>query len=174
MAGLFHYFVEGECETALLKALMHSQDNGYFICPGKIEIVNVIYEKISVTKAMTLKKGTKVVFVYDTDVKKTDVLEKNIDTLISFSCVGIEDIIFVQSYKTLEDEIVYSCSGINDINKLLATNSKEDFKRKFINHKDIVSKLASVGFDINKIWSRKPKDPFSDYDQGFKKIIRRD
>lgn len=167
MSDLYRYFVEGECEAALLKALMHSHSSGFYICPGKIEILNVLYETISGTKAMTIKKGTKVVFVYDTDIKKTNVLENNINVVANYS----SDIIYVQSCETLEDELIYSCSSINDINKLLSTNTKEDFKKKFINHKDIVSKLLNVGFDINKMWSRKPKEPFSNYKQGFSKLI---
>ena len=57
MAGLFHYFVEGECEAVLLKAFMHAEEKEYGIYPGKIEILNPLYQKISPTKAMTLKKS---------------------------------------------------------------------------------------------------------------------
>ena len=82
MAGLFHYFVEGECEAVLLKAFMHAEEKEYGIYPGKIEILNTLYQKISPAKAMTLKKGTTVVLVYDTDVRKTDVLEDNIEIIV--------------------------------------------------------------------------------------------
>ena len=70
MVGLYHYFVEGECEEAFLKALMHSSECEYDICLGIIEVLNVIYQKISRSKALTLKKGTTVVFVFDTDIPK--------------------------------------------------------------------------------------------------------
>ena len=172
MAGLYHYFVEGECEMVLLKALMHAEDASYGICPGKIEILNVLYQRITPTKAITLRKGTKVVFVFDTDVKKTDLLEENIDIIISNSSVDYDDIIFLQSVKNLEDELVYSCSGINNINDLFETNSKEAYKKRFVKHKDIVTKLKSVGFQIDRIWSRRPNEPFSNYEQGMRKIIR--
>lgn len=174
MAGLFHYFVEGECEAVLLKAFMHAEEKEYGVYPGKIEILNPLYQKISPAKAMTLKKGTTVVLVYDTDVRKTDVLEDNIEIIVKYSSLTYNDIIFLQSVKTLEDELVYACTDIQDINKLLNTTCKEDFKKKLIKHKDIVTKLKSVGFEMDKMWSRKPNDTFSSFEQGIKRILRKD
>ena len=173
MAGLYYYFVEGECEKVLLKAFMHSEDGEYNICPGKIEVLNVVCDKISPAKARTLKKGTKVVFVFDTDIKKIDTLENNIDIIVNYSSINYGDILLVQSCKTLEDEIVYASKDIKDINKLLGTTSKEDFKKKLIKHKDIVSRLKSVGFQLEKMWSREPSAPFSQlkYPLGFKEIL---
>ena len=170
MAGLYHYFVEGECEEALLKALMHSSECEYDICLGKIEVLNVIYQKISRSKALTLKKGTTVVFAFDTDIPKTDVLKENIETITN---VTYKEVIFVQSCKTLEDELVYSCEGINNIDKLLNTNGKDDFKKKFIKHKDIVSKLMSVGFKPERLWSRTPPKAFSSFKQGINRIFKK-
>lgn len=174
MAGLFHYFVEGECEAVLLKAFMHAEEKEYGIYPGKIEILNPLYQKISPAKAMTLKKGTTVVFVYDTDVKKTNVLEDNIEIIVKYSSLDYNDIVYLQSVKTLEDEIVYACKDIQDINKLLNTTCKEDFKKKLIKHKDIITKLKSVGFQMDKIWSRKPNDTFSSFEQGIKRVLRKE
>lgn len=173
MAGLYYYFVEGECEKVLLKAFMHVEENEYHICPGKIEVLNVICEKISPSKARTIKKGTKVVFVYDTDVKKTDLLEDNITTIVNYSSLNYDDILFLQSCKTLEDELVYACEGINDVNKILGTTSKEDFKKKLIKHKDIVSRLKNIGFRIEKMWSRTPAEPFLSMkcQQGFATLL---
>lgn len=171
MAGLYHYFVEGECEQAFLKALMHSEEADFGICPGKIEILNVLYQKITPTKARTIRKGTKVVFVFDTDVKKTNLLEDNIETIINSSSLSENDIIFVLSNKTLEDEIVYACDDLSNLNDLLGTKSKEEFKKKLIKHKDIVSKLKSVGFRINRMWSRELAEPFSTYPQGFERLL---
>lgn len=170
MAGLYHYFVEGECEMVLLKALMHAEDASYGICPGKIEILNVLYQKISPTKARTIKKGTKVVFVFDTDIKKIDLLEDNIETIMNNSSLDEEDIIFVQSVSSLEDELVFACERLTNIGELLGTKGREEFKKKFIKHRDIVPKLKSVGFQINKMWSRIPSEPFSSFAQGFRHL----
>ena len=173
MAGLYYYFVEGECERVLLKAFMHAEESEYHICPGKIEVLNVVCDKISPAKARTIKKGTKVVFVFDTDVKKTDLLEDNIETIVTYSSVDYGDMLFLSSCKTLEDELVYACDGITDINKLLGTSTKEDFKKKLIKHKDIVSRLKSVGFRSDKMWARIPGEPFSamNCQQGFKCLL---
>ena len=46
----------------------------------------------------------------------------------------------------------------------------DEFKKKFISHKDIVSKLNSVGFSIEKIWSRECKPPFDKYKKYQKSI----
>ena len=170
MAGLYRYFVEGECEASLLYALMHSEDERYRIYPGKIEVLNVLYDRISQTKARTFKKDTRIVFVFDTDVNKTSILEDNIDIVCNYSCIDISNILFIQSCRNFEDEIVHSCSDISNIKDLFGTKTIEDFKKKFIKHKDILSKLISVGFDINKIWSISPKEPFICYKQGFNDI----
>ena len=80
----------------------------------------------------------------------------------------------MQSVKTLEDELVYACKDIQDVNRLLNTTCKEDFKKKLIKHKDIVTKLKSVGFDMNKMWSRTPNEAFSSFEQGIKRVLRKD
>jgi len=173
MAGLYYYFVEGECEKVLLRAFMHAEESEYHICPGKIEVLNVICEKISPAKARTIKKGTKVVFVFDTDVKKTDLLEDNIQTIVNYSSLDYNDVLFIQSCKTLEDELVYACENVTDVNKILGTTSREDFKKKLIKHKDIVSRLKNLGFKIDRMWSRSPGEPFlsMNYHQDFKSLL---
>ena len=164
MAGdLYHYFVEGECEKALIKAFMHVDKGSYCFKPGKVEKLNFVFEKLTPAKAMSIKKGTKVVIIFDTDVDQIDIFENNIDILIKHGDVDGRNIILVPSVINFEEEIVYSCESINNINDIFNTKGKEEFKNKFINHKDLVSKLYSVGFDINKMWSRDPKRPFDRY-----------
>lgn len=92
---LYYYFVEGECEEALLKAFIHAENSIYKIQPGKVMVFNVLNEKISPLRAMSLKRGSKVVFVYDTDVKKTDTLEENINILAKYSGISRKNIIFL-------------------------------------------------------------------------------
>ena len=173
MAGLYHYFVEGECEAVLLKAFMHADDKEYHVCPGKIEIINPLYQKITPVKAMTLKKGTKVIFVYDTDVKKTDILEQNVETIVKYSSLEYDDILYLQSVKNLEDELVYSCDNLSNINDLLGTKGKEEFKKKLVKHKDIVTKLKGAGFHLHKMWCRTPEQPFSSFKQSFELLINK-
>ena len=163
MAGLYHYFVEGECEKALLNAFMHTDKTEYTICPGKIDIFNVMNEKLSPARAMSIKKGTRLVFVYDTDTSNIDILKYNINIVMKYTSVSFEDIIFLQSVKTLEDEIVRSSAMIDSINQLFSTQGSSEFKKKFIKHSDIISKLLSVGFSIKKMWSTDPPPEFIEY-----------
>ena len=161
--GLIHYFVEGECEKAFVNAFIHAEKGEYRFLPGKIEVFNVVTQKISVMKAMSIKRGTKIVFIYDTDVSRVDTFESNIDILERHAGINVEDIIFIPSVRKFEEEISRCCSGIKDINELLNTKGTEEFKKKFISHKDIVSKLLSVGFNMEEMWIQLPSGSFSIY-----------
>lgn len=112
------------------------------------------------------KRGTKVVIVFDTDIKQVDILNGNIDALLS---VGVE-VIFIPSINNFEDEIVKSCSKIKNLDQILNTKGTEEFKKQFIKHKDIVSKLMSVGFDLQLMWSTQPSEPFDKYKNNSFKI----
>lgn len=167
MAGeLYHYFVEGECEQAFVKAFMHANKGDYRLKPGKVEVCNLIFNKISTTKAMSIKRGTKVVIIFDTDIKQTNIFDDNVDTLLRFNL----DIIFIPSVQNFEEEIVRACSNIKSIDSILNSNGIEDFKKQFIKHKDIVSKLISVGFDLKSMWSSQPKTPFDKYKNNSLKV----
>lgn len=104
---------------------------------------------------MVLDPTTEIVLVYDIDVTKLDVLKKNIKKL---NKAGFKKIYHIQSIKNFEDEIVFS-SNIKNINIFFNTNSVDEFKELFINHKDIVNKLKTFSFDVNRIWSRENKKP---------------
>lgn len=167
MSGeLFYYFVEGECEQAFLKAFMHADKGEYFIKPGKVEVRNLLFDKLSNSKVMSIKRGTKVVIVFDTDIKQVDILNDNIDALLS---VGLE-VIYIPSINNFEDELVKSCSKVKNLDQILNTKGTEEFKKQFIKHKDIVSKLMSVGFDLQLMWSTQPSEPFDKYKNNSSKI----
>lgn len=63
----YQYFVEGENEEKLLKVL--KTDMG-LIEAGKIQKFNVVQEKITNARLMSLKEKTIVVLVFDTDTGK--------------------------------------------------------------------------------------------------------
>ena len=168
MSELFRYFVEGECEKKLLKSFMYLEDDSFV--EGKVEILNFVNSKITKPFARSIKKDTIVVIVIDTDVNDTSNLDFNIEMLKSVSLVKETNIVVVQSVKNFEDEIVFSCNKISEINQLFSTKGKPEFKKKFINHNDIVSKLKKVGFSIEKIWSRKASGGFDKYTNNSKRI----
>lgn len=73
--GLFQYYVEGENEKKLINVL---KTNMRLITPGKVETLNVTQEKLSDMKLRTLKFGTILVFVFDTDAGQPTILNENI------------------------------------------------------------------------------------------------
>lgn len=75
MKELYQYFVEGADEKHLIEAL---KTNMRLIKPGKIQILNVVQERISDLKLRVIADGTILVFVFDTDVGATEILYENI------------------------------------------------------------------------------------------------
>lgn len=153
-----HYYVEGECEAKLINALKTVKDN--FIRPGKVEVFNVIRDRISKFRIATLKRNTIIVLVYDVDVRRVNILDENIRLLKS---AGFSYIHHIQSLDCFEDEILYS-SSLNDINDCFKTERVDGFKARSIEHKDILTKLKSIGFNPKKMWSRaNQRSPFAIY-----------
>ena len=171
MPKKYRYFVEGECEKKLLRSFMFL-DNGGFI-DGKVEVLNFVNKPITKSLAYSLKSDTTIVIVIDTDVDNIDILRNNLKIIAENSNVSADKILLVFSVKTLEDEIVYACaSKIKSVNDIFKTKTIEEFKKKFINHHELKNKLESIGFDIQRIWSRKPKKPFDKYVNSGGKIKR--
>ena len=168
MSGRFRYFVEGPCEKVFVKAFMFC--DGQSFQEGQIEVINFVNERISRAFARTIQRNSKVVIVIDTDVENTEILDSNIDMLQKVSMISKEDIYIVMSIHSFEDEIVYSCLNVSNIHQLFSTSGISEFKKKFIAHKELNKKLESVGFDMNKIWSRKPTNVFSKYQNNGNKI----
>lgn len=159
MNNYYHYFVEGETDEKMISIL---KTNFQHIHPGKVEIVNVVTNKIKNSMIMKLKKRTIVVLVFDTDRVETSVLKDNINFLIKQRNV-ISSVICIPQCKNLEDELVYSCN-ISRIKVLTNSKSNKDFKKDFLHISDqnAVSRLEINGFDIKKLWSRSPDYPYQD------------
>lgn len=159
MSKIIRYFVEGECEKKFIDAFKVPPHD--FILPGKVMVFNFINQRISKARIASVRKDTSaIILVYDIDVEKTNILEENIKTL---KTAGFNEIYHVQSIKNFEDEIVHS-SNIKKIDDMFNTSSVSAFKAEFINHGDIVSKLNSVGFRMDKMWSQvNTHEPFKKY-----------
>ncbi|MDY4848688.1 MAG: hypothetical protein SO176_00280 [Bacilli bacterium] len=149
MPKLIQYYVEGECEEKLIRAFQHVDKRGFK--PGKIEILNPANQIISSLRINQLKKGTTVALVYDTDHININVLKSNVESLKRSK--NIDEIYHVQSIENFEDEIVYA-SSITSINEIFNTKSTNEFKKKFIAHKELVKKLEDIDFSVELIWSR--------------------
>lgn len=148
------YFVEGEDEKKLLNTLKNQLG---VIQPGKVQKLNVIENKISMNILRTLKKGTVVVLVFDTDTGKIDILNSNIKFLKE--CSFISKVITIPQVKNLEDELVRSCN-IRDITELLNSRSKKDYKSDLIRVTNLDSKLKEHEFNIAHFWNEQPTIPY--------------
>ena len=164
---VFQYYAEGECEINFLNSFMHAKNKANQIHPGRIEKLNPVSERISEVKAMTIKKGTKVVFVFDTDIENASILEENVKTLKRVSKLTNKDILFVMSVKCFEDEFVFSCQNINNIKSLIrhfGSQGLSAYKTDFAKCKNLEDKLKQVGFNMKLMWSRPANKPFDKYD----------
>lgn|GEM_PF-1210355 len=170
---LFLYYVEGACEANFLASFMHAPMGSHRIRPGKIEILNPITERISKVKAMTIKKGTKVILVFDTDIPNVAILNENVKTLRTVAGVSRNDIVFVMSVNCFEDELVFACTKLRSVKELVrffGARGLSDYKSDFSNCKNIVEKLHQAGFEMNLIWSRSAPAPFDVFPVGSKQI----
>lgn len=155
MAKIFHYFVEGECEEKLINELKVPKAN--MVIPGKVEVLNVVRDKISKQRLMVLNPKTNIILVYDIDVENTDILNYNIELLNKYD---FKNIYHIQSINNFEDELVYATS-LKRINDMYHTVSVEEFKTKFVHQNDLLSKLKRINYDNSKMWSRvNTKEPF--------------
>lgn len=150
------YFVEGEDEKALITTL---KKDLRVIQSGKVQVLNVLQNKISINIFRTLKKNTVVILVFDTDTENTDILTENIKALSK--CSVVSKVITIPQVKNLEDELLRSCE-IKNITYLLGSRSKKDFKRDLIRATNLDSKLVEHGFNIDLFWSKPPSDSYQE------------
>lgn len=148
------YYVEGEDEERLIQTLKY--DLG-IIRSGKVQKLNVIEQILTDARLMTLRPGTMVVLIFDTDTGKTDILKQNLEKLKI--CPAVSETITIPQILNLEDELLHSCD-IKEITDLLGSQSKREFKTDFIRTKNLANKLMEHQFDIHRLWSRQPLPPY--------------
>jgi hypothetical protein len=161
MTNRIIYFVEGECEEALINALKMQPSLVY---PGKVRKHNVIQNLIPKSILLSIKPKTQVVFVFDTDVKRVDILRKNIERIKKY-CSQIMIVHLMQVFN-FEDEIVRS-TDVKKAQDLTKSKSLSNFKHDFgrMNPKECRQNLKRHRFDIHKIWVTKPRKDFSNFEQ---------
>lgn len=148
MNEIIQYYVEGECEKKLLQVL---KTDLQIIHPGKIQVFNVANKLIKKTRLITLKEGTVIVLVFDTDTVNLEILQKNIKTISKMP--NVKDVITVLQVNNLEDELT-RCCNIRSAGDLLGVKGNNDFKNRFIKTTNLASILKSYNFDIKKIWTK--------------------
>lgn len=158
------YYVEGECEEKLINVLKRDL---MVVKSGRVQKFNVIQNEITNARLMTLRPGTVVVLVFDTDTDNAEILNKNIEKLQA--CKSVADWVLIPQVKNLEDELMRSCN-IRNIRELLGSRSNEEFKSDFIRVTNLADKLKSKKFDINLIWKESPSSPYQDIKNNAEKI----
>jgi hypothetical protein len=154
---LFQFYVEGEDEKKIIETLKKDMN---LIKSGKIEVLNVIQKEIKGARIRTLKTGTIVVLVYDTDVDKTDILDRNIKSLEASK--HIKRIICIPQVKNLEDELVRA-TDVRQAKDLLGSKTETDYKRELIKCTNLDKKLQEKKFDISKFWCKIPENSLAKY-----------
>lgn len=155
MKDIYQYFVEGDDEKRLIEVL---KTDMRLIQPGKIQVVNVVQEKLTDLKLRVLSEGTILIFVFDTDTDNVEILNENIKKAKKSS--RVKKVYCITQVKNIEDELVRS-TNIKRIEELLDSNSKSEFKRDFLREKNLKQKLTAHSFDLNKLWCKKPQKPFN-------------
>ena len=163
-SGIFQYYVEGYDEKRLIEVL---KTDMRLIIPGKVQILNVVQERLNDLKLRTLQDGTTLVFVFDTDVGVPTILNENIIKAKKSS--NIKDVYCVPQVKNIEDELIRAM-GLKNIEELLNSKSKKDFKRDMLRERNLKSKVESHHFDIQKLWAMNPATPFDKITNHSKKI----
>lgn len=143
------YYVEGDCEEVIVKSLIHD----FQLLPhGRINVLNIAQRRFPENKIYSLGHGTRVVFIFDTDVGVPQTARENISTIKS-KTTRVE-IIVIPQCRNLEDELMYSCS-IKNIRQITGSRSNKNFKTDFKNASNVHSLLKSCGFNFARLWSRK-------------------
>lgn len=150
-SGIFQYYVEGDDEKRLIEVL---KTDMRLIIPGKVQILNVVQERLTDLKLRTLQDGTTLVFVFDTDVGDPAILNENIR----------------KAKKSSNIKDVYCVPQVKNIEELLHSKSKKDFKRDMLKERNLKSKFESHHFDIQKLWAMNPATPFDKITNLSKKI----
>lgn len=149
------YFVEGECEEALLCAL---KENPALIAQGKIKVLNVLTEDISKSRVIMISPGTTVVFVFDTDVPITDKLKRNIARIEQY-CTNSK-LIFLPQVRNLEDELV-RCTDVSKEIELTKSKSISNFKSDFCKVSNLRAVLTKHQIDVLRLWTTNPPESFT-------------
>lgn len=154
MKDVYQYFVEGDDEKRLIEVL---KTDMRLIQPGKIQVVNVVQERLTGLKLRVLSEGTILIFVFDTDTGNIDILNENIKKAKKSS--RVKEVYCITQVKNIEDELIRS-TDIKRIEELLGSKSKTDFKRDIIRERNLKQKLVAHSFDLNMLWCKEPQSPF--------------
>lgn len=150
------YYVEGPDDKKVIDTLKTKMR---LVKPGKVDVLNVVTERITDLRLRNLSPGTMVVLVFDVDAGSRDILNTNIQKLEN--CQAVTEVVTIPQVPKLEIELVRSCN-IRQIKELLNSRSNDDFKRDVMRVTNLDTKLREHQFDIDHFWSATPTPPYQD------------
>lgn len=150
------YYVEGPDDKKVIDTLKTKMG---LVKPGKVDVLNVVTEKITDLRLRTISPGTMVVLVFDVDAGSRDILNANIQKLKN--CQAVTEVVTIPQVPKLEIELVRSCD-IRQIKELLNSRSNDDFKRDVMRVTNLDAKLREHQFDIDQFWSAMSTPPYQD------------
>lgn len=154
MKGDCIYFVEGKCEEVLILAL---KEQPALLIPGKIKVLNIIQNPIPRSILLSIRSGTTVVFVFDTDIPVTTQLRENAQSIKKY-CSGAK-VVFLPQVMNLEDELV-RCTNVSKATELTHSKGQKDFKHDFCKLQDCRKTLEQHQLDVSLLWTKQPLEPF--------------
>lgn len=147
----YYYFVEGQDEEKLVSVL---KTDLKYIISGKVQVFNVIEQKLTKLRIMSLKPNTIVILIFDTDSGNSEILLENIKLLQKET--NVKEVICITQVKNLEQELIRSCN-IKEIKELTNSKSNKDFKRDLIKDTQLGKKLLNHKFDFDIFWASEDK-----------------
>ena len=160
------YIVEGKCEKQLIEAL---KEEPGIISPGEVKEINVVHQIIPRRIINMIRAGTRVVFVFDTDVEQTQILRENINHVKKYA--ALVKVITIPQVLNFEDEIVRS-TDVRKAKELTKSSGVSGFKNDFCKLKvsECRNTLNRHHFDVNLLWNQNAPTAFSFVNQGSKYI----
>ena len=164
--NIYHFFVEGVGERAIINTL---KTDFQCIQAEKVDVFNVIQNKLNKNMLMKLKPGTIVILVFDTDKDETDILDSNLRFLKKQP--NVKKVIIIPKLKNLEDELVRRCN-ITNVKDQMRSKSNSEYKSDLAKCKNLKQVLINNQFDIHSFWNQNPKGVFAKYKNDSKLIKR--
>lgn len=153
----YQYLVEGETEKKLINEL---KKEGDLILSGTVNQFSIVDHRLSNAMVSNIASNTVMILVFDTDKKKTDILNENIRKLKRSR--NVKEIWCVLQVENLEDELIRS-TDVKKIKELIGCRSDSDFKREFIKEKRLIAKLKEHDFNIEKMWVTTPSKEYTNF-----------
>ena len=151
------YFVEGKCEEQLINALKAEPRR---LTPGKVRVLNIIQTEIPRREVNMIQSGTTVVFVFDTDVERTDIFRKNINYVKKYA--SQVKIVYLGQVLSFEVEIARA-TDVKKAQEITKSSSVSGFKSDFCRMKveECRNSLERHHIDVSVLWTKELPSVFS-------------